>query len=166
MRKLILAAPLLIGAAAIAVVALFAPARAQLIDPGIAAIVAALKATLTVTPAPVTGNGWNPFLANGLTTTVTTVKGSAGELGAYHCLNPNTASAYVQIFDTAGAVTLGTTVPVLSLGLPASASGPGGGNLEWGMGIHFANAIKVAATTTATGSTAPATALDCNFGFK
>jgi hypothetical protein len=166
MRKLILAAPLLIGAAAIAVVALFAPARAQIIDPGIQAIVAALKGVLTVTAVPATGNGWTPFLANGLTTTVTTVKSSAGELGLYHCLNPNTVSAYVQIFDTSGAVTLGTTVPVLSLGIPASSSGPGGGNLEWTMGIHFANAIKVAVTTTATGSAAPSTALDCNFGFK
>jgi len=135
---------------------------AQGIDPGIAAIVNAIKATLTTTPVPATVNGWTPFLDNNQGTTVTTVKSSAGELGAYHCLNPNANAAYVQIFDTAGAVTLGSTVPVLSLGLPAS----DGGNLEWGMGIHFANAIKVAATTTATGSTAPGTAVDCNFAFK
>jgi hypothetical protein len=137
-------------------------ARAQLVDPGIAAIVAALKATLTVSPVPATGNGWTPSLANGLTTTVTTVKSSAGELGAYHCLNPNASAAYVQIFDTSGAVTLGSTVAVLSLGLPASS----GGNLEWTIGLHFNNAIKVAATTTATGSTAPSTAVDCNFAYK
>jgi hypothetical protein len=162
MRKLAFAALLAFAAAALPRV----PAHAQLVDPGIAAIVAALKTTLTVTPAPAIGNGWTPFLANGLTTTVTTVKSSAGELGAYHCLNPNTSSAYVQIFDTAGTVTLGTTTPVLSLGIPASSNGPGGGNLEWTVGIHFANAIKVAVTATATGSTAPSTALDCNFAYK
>jgi hypothetical protein len=161
MRRLAVAALLALGAAALLI-----PARAQQVDPGIAAIVAALKGTLTTTTTPAAGNGWTPFLANGLTTTVTTVKSSAGELGAYHCLNPNIASAYVQIFDTSGAVTLGTTVPVLSLGIPASSSGPGGGNLEWTVGIHFANAIKVAVTTTAIGSTAPSTALDCNFAFK
>jgi hypothetical protein len=135
---------------------------AQGIDPGVAAIVSVLKTTLTTTAIPATTNGWTPFLDNAQSATVTTVKGSAGELGAYHCLNPNASVVYVQIFDTSGTVTLNNTVPVLSLGLPAS----DGGNLEWTMGIHFANAIKVAVTTTATGSTAPGTAVDCNFAFK
>ncbi len=140
-------------------------ASAQQLDPGISAIVSALKATLTVTSIPATVNGWTPKLANGLTTTVTQVKGSAGELGAYHCYNPNTSNqAYIQIFDvaTSGGVALGSTVPALSLGLPAA----DGGNLEWVMGIHFANGIQVAATTTATGSTALGTSVDCNFAYK
>jgi hypothetical protein len=135
---------------------------AQGIDPGVAAIVSVLKTTLTTTSVPATSNGWTPFLDAAQGAAVTTVKSGAGELGAYHCLNPNASAVYVQIFDTSGAVTLGSTVPVLSLGLPAS----DGGNLEWTMGIHFANAIKVAATTTATGSTAPGTAVDCNFAYK
>jgi hypothetical protein len=118
--------------------------------------------SIAVTPVPEVHNGWTPFLDAGQSTTVTTVKSSAGELGAYHCLNPNSSAAYVQIFDTVGSVTLGTTTPVLSLGIPAS----DGGNLEWGMGIHFAHAIQVAVTTTATGSTAPGTAVDCNFAYK
>jgi hypothetical protein len=33
------------------------------------------------------------------------------------------------------------------------------------LAMVFANAIKVAATTTATGSTAPTNALVCNFGY-
>lgn len=135
---------------------------AQGIDPGIAAIVSVLKTTLTTTPVPATTNGWTPFLDNGQGTTVTTVKGTAGELGAYHCLNPNAAVSYVQIFDTSSTVTLGVTTPVLSLGLPAN----DGGNLEWTIGVHFANGIKVAVTTTATGSTGPSTNVDCNFGYK
>lgn len=116
-----------------------------------------------VTVVPSTSQGWGPFLANGLSTTVKTVKASAGELGAYHCLNPNASAVYIQIFDAAsGSITLGTTVPKLSLGLPAAAAG----NVEWANGINFATAINVAATTTAAGSTAPGTAVDCNFGFK
>jgi hypothetical protein len=158
MRKRIL----LLTAAAGIVGLLWVEARAQGIDPGIAAIVSAVKGTLTITPLPAATNGWTPFLANGLTTTVTTVKSSAGELGAYHCVNPNAAVSYVQIFDTSSTVTLGITAPVLSLGLPAN----DGGNIEWGMGIHFANGIKVAVTTTATGSTASGTAVDCNFAYK
>jgi hypothetical protein len=135
---------------------------AQGIDPGIAAIVSVLKTTLTTTPVPATTNGWTPFLDDAQSTTVTTVKGGAGELGAYHCLKPNSAAAYVQIFDTSSTVTLGTTIPGLTLGLPAG----DGGNLEWTMSIHFANPVKVAATTTATGSTAPGMAFDNSFAFK
>jgi len=54
----------------------------------------------------------------------------------------------------------------LSFGIPAASSLPGGGNLEWSNGIHFTNGIQVAATTTATGNTAPSTAVDCNFAYK
>ena len=157
-----------LAAGAAVTVAFWPPARAA-IDPGVAQLITAvttlqtaLQAALPRVLQPGTTGGWTPFLDNAQSTTVTTVKGSAGELGAYHCLNPNSAAAYVQIFDTAGTVTLGSTTPVLSLGLPAS----DGGNLEWTMGVHFANGIKVAATTTATGSTAPGTAVDCNFAFK
>jgi hypothetical protein len=154
--------------AAAVLLAVTGPALGQGLDTSVAAVVSALKATLNMTPIPSTVNGWSPKLANGLSTIVTSVKNGAGELGAYHCLNNSGADAYVQIFDvaTAGAVTLGTTTPVLSLGLPAASSLPGGGNVEWANGIHFANGIQVAATTTATGNTAPSPALDCNFAFK
>jgi hypothetical protein len=165
MFKIMRTSALIVGGAALAGLLLISGVRAQQLDPGIQALIAALKtyltATLTTTPVPATTNGWTPYLANGLTTTVTTVKSSAGELGAYHCLNPNSSAAYVQIFD-ASSVTLGSTTPVLSLGIPATS----GGNLEWTIGLHFATAIKVAATTTATGSTAPSTAVDCNFAYK
>jgi hypothetical protein len=158
----------LAAAVGLLMLAAFPPAVAQGIDPGVAATVAALKATLSTTPIPATSNGWSPKLANGLSTAVTSVKTSAGELGSYHCLNQSGAVAYVQVFDaaSAGAITLGSTVPTLSFGLPAASSLPGGGNLEWSNGIHFANGIQVAATTTATGSSAPSTAVDCNFAFK
>jgi hypothetical protein len=90
-----------------------------------------------------------------------------GELGAYYCVNGsggtlNTATSYIQIFDTSGTVTLGTTTPKWSIGLLPS----GGANLEFANGLNFANAIKIAATTTATGSTAPSTNVDCNFAYK
>lgn len=111
---------------------------------------------------PSTSAGWSPFLANAQSTTVTTVKATAGELGAYYCWNPNAAVAYLQIFDISGTVTLGTSVPKWSIGLPAGSAA----NLELSNGLHFANAIKIAATTTATGSTAPTSAIDCNIGFN
>jgi len=107
-----------------------------------------------------------PKILNALSTTVTAIKSSAaGQLGAVYCWNPNSSVAYIQIFDvaTAGAVTLGTTAPKLSLGIPPTNSG---GFTLSAIGVSFTTGIQVAATTTATGSTAPATALDCNAAFN
>jgi hypothetical protein len=106
-----------------------------------------------------------PVLGNGLSTTPLTVSAGAAVLNSYFCLNPNTSTTYIQIFDISGTVTLGTSTPKWSIGIPAGTGNPGAGNLSQ-MNLNFANAIKVAATTTATGSTAPSTALDCNFGVR
>jgi len=103
--------------------------------------------------------GSTPALLNALGTTVTTAKASAGRLVYLHCWNPNATIAYVQVFDISGSVTLGTSTPKLSMAVPPTNST---GFVLPLQGIAFANAIKVAATSTATGSTTPGTALDCN----
>ncbi|SRR5579885_1944922 len=116
-----------------------------------------------VIPQPSAIGGSKPFLANSLSNTAVTVKSSAGTLQSYYCYNPNASVAYVQIYDTSGAITVGTTTPKWSIGIPATSAA----NLGLPQnGLGFANALKVAATTGATNSTAPGTALDCNFGFK
>lgn len=99
-------------------------------------------------------------LQSALSTTVVTVKGSQGVIQYLQCYNPDAAVSYVQIFDTTGTVTLGTTAPTLSLGFGATT----GQNYTFGTWLH--SGIKVAATTTPTGSTAPTTALVCNVGFN
>lgn len=107
-------------------------------------------------------NGWQPKLLAALTNTAVAIKASkSGVLGTIYCYNSNATAAFVQVFDvaTASGVTVGTTAPVLSLGLaPASAGSVPIGTL----GVHFANGIQIAATTTATGGTALASALDCS----
>jgi hypothetical protein len=103
-----------------------------------------------------------PILMDGLSTTVQTVAGSAATLTAYYCANPNTAAAYVQIFDISGTVTLGSSTPKWSIRIPPN---DGAANLSM-LGLAFVNAIKVAATTTATGSGVPTTPLDCNFAYR
>lgn len=90
------------------------------------------------------------------TTTVQTVKGSAGVLAGWFIYNPNASAAYVQIFDTASAVTLGTTAPDIILPVPAGSAA----NVFSEVGVGMSNGIKLACTTTATGSSAPATGLD------
>lgn len=112
-------------------------------------------------PTPGTTGGWSASLNNALSTTIRTVKGSAGTLGGYYCYNPNSSVSYIQIFDANGA-TLGSTSPKWSIGIPATSAA----NLEMTNGMNFATEITVAATTTATGSSAPSTACDCNFIYK
>lgn len=103
-----------------------------------------------------------PYLANGLTTTVKTAKAAPGALTWWQCVNPNNAVSYVQVFDVASAttVTLGTTVPKAVLPLAANQS------FGTTLALNFLLGIKLAATTTATGNTAPGVALDCTFGVR
>ncbi len=117
-----------------------------------------------VSPTPSIGGGWSKVKYAAQTTTVQTPKGTQATLGGWYIYNPNTAVAYVQIFDaaTATTITLGTTAPDMILGIPAG----GGANVEFSNGIAFANGIKLACTTTETGLTAPATGLTVNILYK
>jgi hypothetical protein len=95
-----------------------------------------------------------------LTNTKVAVKASAGNLYGYHIYNPNTSVVYIQIFNLASAsVTLGTTTPTMVLVVPAN----GWLELMFPVPISFGTAITLAATTTASGSTAPSSTLIANF---
>jgi hypothetical protein len=115
-----------------------------------------------VTPTPSTTGGWSPYSFGGLSTTVQTVKSGAGTLGGYYFYNPNPSVAYVQIFDINSAPTLGSTAPTISIGVPATS----GANLEVGLGVNMASGIRIAATTTRAGSSAPVSGLDVNLFYK
>jgi hypothetical protein len=85
-----------------------------------------------------------------------TVKSSQGNLYGWFITNTSTSLCYLQLFNVA-APTLGTTVPVLSLGVPG---GTGATELSveqsLSIPIGFSTAISVAGSTTqgATGATA------------
>jgi phage protein U len=116
-----------------------------------------------VQTVPGTASGWSVSSQTALTNTKVAVKSSAGNFGGYMMYNPNASAVYIQVFDVASAsVTLGTTTPTYVIPLPASA----GANVEFRNGITHSTAITVAVTTTATGSTAPATALVGFFLYK
>jgi hypothetical protein len=112
-----------------------------------------------VTTAGVVGGGRTPFTGS-IAATLTLIKSSQAELGGWFIFNPNATTAYLQLFNAAstGAVTLGTTAPTLSLGIPAG----GGANLASPNGIQFSSGIVIAATTTRAGSTGPASTVDYN----
>lgn len=128
-------------------------------------VIASNQSTINTAPQLQTSSGWTGKLLNALSTTVVQVKASAGQVGEIYCMNPSTVSnAYIQVFNVVSAsVSLGSTTPLLAYGIPASSAS--GKTLSL-VGTQFGTAISVAATTTATGSSAPQTALDCNISFN
>ena len=116
-------------------------------------------------PPPLgTTGGWTPLRINALTTTAVAIKGTAGQLGMIMCFNNAAATTYFQVFNVAQAnVTVGTTLPTLSF--PVAAGASAGFALPL-VGMQFSTAMSIAATTTATGNSAPGTAADCNVGFN
>ena len=123
---------------------------------------------VTIANNPIIGlattGGWTPLLLNSLAATVTTIKNTPGQLGKVYCYNPNAVVSYVQIFNlSSGNVTLGTTTPLNILGIAPTSSN------VWMMnpvGDQYSAAISIAATTTASGLTAPNTALVCNVSYN
>ena len=96
------------------------------------------------------------FYDASITATVEAMRTAEGRLHFIQVNNPNTVQVFLQIFDVAsGSVTLNSTVPNLSLLIPAGDGTEDGGFTEsWPDGIQFDTAISYAITTTATGSTA------------
>lgn len=88
------------------------------------------------------------------------IKGTAGRLYYLQVYNPNSAVSYLQLFDDA-TVTVGTDTPKLSFPIPPM----GFWDASFDPGIHFANAIHYACTTTRAGSGDPATGLVLNAGY-
>lgn len=101
-------------------------------------------------------NAWYSKVLFNQKATVATISGASGAFGGYMIANENDAFIYLQVFDTTSAVTVGTTTPDKVFGIPPTASA----NVEFTNGIRISDGIKIACTTTATGSTPPSTGLD------
>ncbi len=88
----------------------------------------------------------------------------AGQLNGWYLFNSNPIVVYLQVFDAGSkdAVTPGSTLPKLSLGLP-----PGGGaNLFADRICDIHDGIVIACTTTRAGNGAAANPLDYNIFFS
>jgi len=100
-----------------------------------------------------------------LSTTVKQIKPKGGIVSIVHCFNPNSTPIYVQLFNAVPAnVTLGSTAPIAFI--PIAATSTGGWSISPLALGGFPTAISAAATTTATGSTAPAVAPDCDIYYN
>lgn len=104
-----------------------------------------------------------PVAAVELSTTVTSIRAVAGTLLTVECNNPNVLVTYVQMFDLATTVTLGTTVATRVVTLAPSTGTGIFAPVPPGLSMPLANGLQVAATTTASGSTAPVYGVHCTF---
>ena len=95
-----------------------------------------------------------------VTNTVVNVDGTSCRFCWFDIGNTNAAVAYVQVFNRVAAnVTLGTTVPILSLEVPASS----GRVVANGNIMNFGgDGFSIAATTTRGGNTALGSSVDIN----
>lgn len=117
---------------------------------------------ILTTQTPSTVGGLSTY-SGSIGATATAIKAGSGQLYGYYIYNSNSSTAYVQIFNIATVgITLGSSTPVLSLGIPAGA----GANVEFANGIFFGTAISFACTTTRGGSSAPSNTVDVNFLYK
>jgi len=99
-----------------------------------------------------------PVQVNGLDDSpVVVVSTGAGFVNSVQIANPSAALAYIQFFDVAyeTAVTLGTTVPTFWV-----AASTLDVDTWYLLGLGFSRGLKVAATTTPTGSSAPSAAVN------
>jgi hypothetical protein len=106
------------------------------------------------------------FAANGtnalLVATSQTVKASAGRVYGYEVRNVNANVMFIHFYDTGSTVTVGTTVPIVSVAVPGgSGTAPGVARVMFSISIAFGSAIKIAASTSDdhTVATAPGTGL-------
>lgn len=98
----------------------------------------------------------NEFQDTANTNGAIVIKGSAGTIYTLYIDNSALAAViYVKLYDTAAAVTVGTTVPDWVFKVPASVVRP----VVWTPGIAFSAGLQVATVTTGgtAGTIAPAT---------
>lgn len=124
---------------------------------GVQRVSIASDSTGQIAPAAnATATGFTTNQQNTLTNTKIAVKAAAGNMYGYRLYNPNTSYVYIQLFNAlTGSVTLGTTSPTEVIPVP-----PGGLIDEtYPVPAAYNTGIVIAATTTATGLTAPASSL-------
>jgi hypothetical protein len=126
-----------------------------------AALPAGTNAIGAVSLQPVAGNGATPKVLPALTNSAVSVKSSAGTVFIAHCDNGNSATVYLELFNTSS-VSLGSTTPTWFV--PISANG-GGESSAVGVALG-GTAIYAAAVTAYNGATGPSTTLNCSIGYE
>lgn len=102
-----------------------------------------------VVPQPHTAGGLSIFRSIDLDETEEEAKATAGCVYGMWVTNTATSTRFIKFYNaTAANVTVGTTAPVITIGIPGNSSDDVSGNFgPGGMGITFDTAITLAATT-------------------
>lgn len=101
-----------------------------------------------VTPKPGTSGGLSIGKnISAASTNATSLKGSAGQVYTIYAHNINAAVRYLKLYNKATSPTVGTDTPVMTLPIPAAATGNGFVLDTGGMGIEFTTGIAYALTT-------------------
>lgn len=107
-----------------------------------------LDRKVIMTPQPHTTGGLSIFRSIDLDETEEDVKTSAGQIYGLWVTNTATSTRFVKFYNaTAANVTVGTTTPVITIGIPGNTSDDVSGLFASAMGIAFDTAISAAATT-------------------
>lgn len=102
-----------------------------------------------ISPTPSANGGLSIFRSLDLDESEEDVKTSAGTVYSVWVTNTATSTRFLKFYNaTAANVTVGTTTPVITIGIPGNSSDDISGNFSsGGIGIQFSTAISVAATT-------------------
>lgn len=101
-----------------------------------------------VTQTPATSGGLSIFRSIDLDETEEEVKATAGQVFGMWVTNTATATRWIKFYNaTAANVTVGTTTPVITWGIPGNSSDDISALFSGTNGIVFGTAITVAATT-------------------
>lgn len=96
----------------------------------------------------VSNDGCTIFRSIDLDETEEEVKASAGVVYGFTFTNTATSTRWLKFYNaTAASVTVGTTAPVFTMGLPGNASDDVSGVFAFPSGMNFDTAICAAATT-------------------
>lgn len=107
-----------------------------------------LDRKVITTPQPHTTGGLTIFRSLDLDESEEEVKASAGQVYSLWFTNTATSTRWLKFYNaTAANVTVGTTTPVMTLGLPGNTSDDISGVFGGAFGFAFDTAITVAATT-------------------
>lgn len=93
--------------------------------------------------------------------TAITIYASPGQVYGWYFYNANSSVAYVHFYNTASAITVGTTAALYVLPIPASS----GANV-FGIGIYHSSSIKIGISTGRSSGTAVTSAVDYNIFYK
>ncbi len=125
-------------------------------------VIASIQSTLAVSPTAVATGGATNVHGFSVTTApaATAIKASAGTLYGVQAVNTGAAPVYLKLYNTAAAsVTVGTTVPYMTIPVPTVATTGSGIVIPFPVGVVFSTAMSWTLTNVAADNDATAVAV-------